>query len=590
VFAVVGALGAGAAGRAGTADQAEAAAVARAPAPVQYNIVPLSDERRAFGGRINARVQVLLTEQFELSNLSPDRARFYDGRTTRTISPPDITSLGTALNDLGQATVNADDRGFRWSRESGLLALSPPGTGSSALDINNRGEVAGTRSFPANPTAGHAALWGPRAPARDLGTLGGAFSEARAINDAGVVAGLSDSAAGTRPFRWTRFGGMRPLGAFADPTARANDVNAAGDIVGAVPFRRGGPVHAFLWTPGRGLLDLDPAGAGSSAATRVNDRGMVIGRIPDSFESPHGFVWTRETGLLRLSRLAPYSEATDLNNAGQVVGNVWNGGFRPFLWSRATGSIDLNTRARNAPQGLVLSEAHAIDDAGEIVAKTNTGMVLLTTRPVSDVRPLLGPIQQPSDPRAGVLLSFSAGFTDADPRDTHTATWDWGDGGASQGIVNERNGRGIVSGQHVYESEGFEYTVVLTVTDSRGKRSSTRWDLIVLPAPDFIAGQGSVASPPGAAGAAGGRPGIARFAFVSPPAKDAQAAGRARVRFDTPGMRFRSSKIDSLEAQGLQVRYRGSGSLNGKPGYQFMLAADRGADAARKVERVHVRI
>lgn len=592
ILAVLGALGGAGAGSAGAADQSGAAAVARTPAApqynTQYNIIPLSDERLAAGIDINARGQVLINEQFEISNLFPDRVRLYDGRTVRTISPLDEVSWGSALNDLGQAIVHIRDRAFRWSRERGLEALAAPGSDFSVgRDINKRGDIAGVTGLSGEPLASRALLWPWRGPARDLGTLGGAYAQASALNDAGTVVGLSDTPSGQRPFRWTASTGMQPLGRFGGNGAGALDINAAGHIVGATHFRQGGPNHAFLLLPRQGLFDLGTGGGWSSAATRMNERGMVIGQVNNSPAYRRAFAWTRETGLIQIGRGSNYSVAADLNNWGQVVGTV---GMRAFLWTRGGGTVDLNTRLRNAPDRLVLDDATAINDAGEIVANTNTGVILLTTRPVSKLRPVLGPIQQPDDPRAGALLTFSASFTDADPRDLHTATWDWGDGATSPGIVSERNGRGIVSGQHVYESEGFEYTIVLTVTDSSGKRSSTRWDLIVLPAPDYIAGQGSLIAPPGAAGAAGGRPGVARFAFMSPPAKDAQAAGRARVRFDTPGMRFRSSKVDSMEAQGLQVRYRGSGSLNGKQGYQFMLAATRAAEAGRQVERAHVRI
>lgn len=145
-----------------------------------------------------------------------------------------------------------------------------------------------------------------------------------------------------------------------------------------------------------------------------------------------------------------------------------------------------------------------------------------------------------------------------------------------------------MSGQHAF-GEG-EFTIRLTVTDSSGKRSTVRWDLIVLPAPDFIAGQGTFISPPGAAGHAAARSGIARFAFMSPPAGDRQARSKALVRFDTAGMRFRSGRIDSLKTLGAQVRYRGSGSLNGEQGYRFMLAATRAGGAGSAVDRVHVRI
>jgi len=64
---------------------------------------------------------------------------------------------------------------------------------------------------------------------------------------------------------------------------------------------------------------------------------------------------------------------------------------------------------------------------------------------------LVGPITMPVD-----LISVSndafaaASFTDPGVLDTHTATWTWGDGGDSAGVVTEAEGSGAVSGAHCY--------------------------------------------------------------------------------------------------------------------------------------------
>lgn len=151
---------------------------------------------------------------------------------------------------------------------------------------------------------------------------------------------------------------------------------------------------------------------------------MVIGNVNNLPAYFRGFAWTRETGPVEIGAPAVDSQAVDLNNEGQVVGSIAS---RAFVWTRAGGSIDLNIRVRNAPPGLVLNRANAINDAGTIVSNTNTGLVLLTREAVSGLRPLVGAIQVPDAPRAGALRSFPASFTDVDPRDTHMATWDWGD-------------------------------------------------------------------------------------------------------------------------------------------------------------------
>ncbi|UCG70278.1 MAG: PKD domain-containing protein [Thermoplasmata archaeon] len=71
----------------------------------------------------------------------------------------------------------------------------------------------------------------------------------------------------------------------------------------------------------------------------------------------------------------------------------------------------------------------------------------------------------------GTLLSFSGTFSDPGAYDTHTATWDWGDGLSDPGTVSEENippdSTGTVTGSHAYGDDG-SYNVILTVQDDEG--------------------------------------------------------------------------------------------------------------------------
>jgi hypothetical protein len=59
--------------------------------------------------------------------------------------------------------------------------------------------------------------------------------------------------------------------------------------------------------------------------------------------------------------------------------------------------------------------------------------------------PVLGPITAPLDPvQVNVAVSPGAGFNHPDEGDTHTATWDWGDGTSPSRTVNEESGSTLI--------------------------------------------------------------------------------------------------------------------------------------------------
>jgi probable HAF family extracellular repeat protein len=121
---------------------------------------------------------------------------------------------------------------------------APDGVPSQAVDINNRGQIAGWRG-PAG--ARHAVVWW-RGEMTDLGTLpGGSTSTAVAINNRGDVTGDADEASG-RPtsFAWID-GVMTSLGTLTVGPG-AVDINARAQIVGS--NSESGRPKGFLWQDG----------------------------------------------------------------------------------------------------------------------------------------------------------------------------------------------------------------------------------------------------------------------------------------------------------------------------------------------------
>jgi probable HAF family extracellular repeat protein len=293
------------------------------------------------------------------------------------LEPRDLLTLYYTVTDLG--------------------TLGGTGLGASGgFDVNERGQVAGT-SYIACNCATHPFLWAG-GTLFDLGTLGtGPTNSGRGINDLGQVVGSSNG----HPFVWSRQSGMMDLGF----TGYGNDINNAGEIVGsmqigyrlygyrwkngralnlgalpgggsstAVGVNEAGRVvgqasgrrflHAFAWSETTGMMDLDAGHVSStSGADAINDRGQIVGFSQSVPSGVSHAVYFSSDGIIDLGTLGGYSEATDLNNEGQVIGWCPAGPFLTDLTS--THMVNLNTLIPSGT-GWTLGTPWGINDAGQI--------------------------------------------------------------------------------------------------------------------------------------------------------------------------------------------------------------------------------
>lgn len=314
-------------------------------------------------------------------------AVFYDGHCLRelgTLGGPGATAKG--LNDRGQvagtsgliAGEEAASHVFRWSVRSGMADLGVPGQGDPVVQgINDRGEIFGYATFDGGPfPSTHGFFWSVKTGIVDIGPLGD-FSRPTAMNDAGTIVGYGGTGPfDARAFRWNLNDGMSDMGTLSNEFTWAVHINGAGKIVGATPFMAQTSPHPFLWTPGRGLLDLGVGTAERGAGTKVNGQGVVIGYLFADFVLAHGFIWTHETGLIEIGAESAQiqSSADDVNKQGQVVGSL---DMLAYRWTRNQGIVDLNTLVIPGPAPVVLRGAHAIADSGAILATASTGLYLL---------------------------------------------------------------------------------------------------------------------------------------------------------------------------------------------------------------------
>lgn len=309
----------------------------------------------------------------------------------------------SAINDRGQVAGASGGHAALWQngRMWDLGTLPPPNPQSDtdppqskALALNNRGQVAGNSglfiSYPGDIGGGFDSrpfLW-TAGRLQPLGTLGGEYGEANGISDTGVVVGQADRKAvrdpsdGTYRSRTVAFlctnGNMRDLGTLGGDDSVAQGVNARGQVVGWSGFRprpKDPPepfiIRAFLWEKGS-MRDLGSLpGFESSSATAINNAGQVVGELYRTYTeyrtTSRAFLW--EQGQMH-NLGAPAgcsSTALAINDRGQVVGFAQPRGVdqRALLWSGGR-MEELNDLI---PPGTswTLLEARGINRCGEIV-------------------------------------------------------------------------------------------------------------------------------------------------------------------------------------------------------------------------------
>jgi probable HAF family extracellular repeat protein len=193
------------------------------------------------------------------------------------------------------------------------------GTFSSAVAINDRGDIVGTASEVGDVRYVAFLRTPPQKWMRSLGTLGSHYSYGYAINAAGTVAGSSPLNNNLNPYHaFIRRKGsrLRDLGTLGgDSTALG--ISSSEQVVGWFGFFG----QAFLWTANSGMQALASLGGQNSSALAINSNSQIVGFSDLSQTATHAVLWSAPGQIQDLGTLGgSKSIAYGINDLGQVVG------------------------------------------------------------------------------------------------------------------------------------------------------------------------------------------------------------------------------------------------------------------------------
>jgi probable HAF family extracellular repeat protein len=264
-----------------------------------------------------------------------------------------------------------------------LTQLSTLGADSKALGLNDNGQVVG-QSYNSSTSQLESVIWN-NGVIQSLGVTG----IARAVNNSGTVVGETGSASLALPdgyaYSWTSGSGIANLGTLGGLYSGAFDINEAGVITGvAWPTGAIGSTfsHGFIYEDDE-MSDLGTVSTpdGYARGEGMNDAGEIVGRASLTdfcCSDKHLSYWEADGTLNSYVGPGTISSGNDINNNGLIVGYARKAGSSndrfAVSWDTDGNISFLSDLGGND------SRAWAVNDDGTIVGSARDGTSGATNR------------------------------------------------------------------------------------------------------------------------------------------------------------------------------------------------------------------
>lgn len=276
-----------------------------------------------FGG--NATQANAINENGQVVGMSELADGSYHGFIWENGKMTDLGTLGgdfseaVSINNNGQVLGdsyidNRDWHGFIWQNGK-MIDIGPSKGDCTPVSINDKGQAIGYTLTSGDDW--HAFIWN-NAHMSNLEILGN--SDPRAINKNGQVVGYYANSI-QHGFIWSNYE-FTDLGTLGGRYSSANAINENGQVVGQ-SYLADGTHHGFIWQDSK-MIDLGTLGGYYSTAVAINEKGQVVGNsdLGSEHASEHAFIWYDDgTPVITIS---PYN-SSPINNDITVTASVDKG-------------------------------------------------------------------------------------------------------------------------------------------------------------------------------------------------------------------------------------------------------------------------